>query len=153
MNLITGSVLASFSGAFGDLFDTFARYRPDRYIVINKEPIKTIVQSSPSDAYAGYSSTNVINDYVLTPVSGVFPAQMIYEYKTNELDVNNPELQVNIANNSVNIKVEANAKDFILAGKTESILVDGQLFNQASQYKVQDFLGVQYYYFKLTQTF
>lgn len=153
MNLITGSVLTSFSGAFGDLFDTFARYRPDRYIVINKEPIKTIVQSTPSDSYAGYSSTNVINDYVLTPVSGVFPAQIIYEYKTNETDITNSELQVNIADNSVNIKVENNAKEFMLIGKTESILVDGQLFNQASQYKVQDYLGVKYYYFKLQQTF
>lgn len=146
MNLITGSVLSSFSGAFGDLFDTFSRN-----IIIFKEPKKTIVQQNV-DNYIGYSSIDSPIEYTYTPVSGIYPAQIIYSVSAKNQDILNKEANINLPQVPVKIKVKEDARDFIQVGKTENILIDGQVFNLNSQYEVQNYLGLQYYYFELLQT-
>lgn len=150
MNLITGNISSKFTGAFGNLFDTFARARTDRWVVINKEPIKNILTNE--DNIAGYSFGSNVNSYENIPVSGVFPAVIIYEYKSDNKDVFSQETKTALVQNPCRIKVERDAADFILNGKTENVLVDGQTYNVVSQYKVQDYLGLKYYYFNLSQT-
>jgi hypothetical protein len=152
MNLITGSYGYIFSGALGDLFDTFARSRTDRWITVYKEPIKTIIIDD-QNMIAGYDSGPSESSYQLTPVSGTFPAVIIYEYKADNKDIVSDETESKIAKNTVRIKVERDACDYILNGKTEAVIVDGQTFNAVSQYKVQDYIGLKYYYFNLSQTF
>lgn len=150
MNLITGNIAAEFTGALSHLFDSFARAREDRWIVINKEPIKNILVNE--DAFAGYSTSSNVNNFDYVPVSGRYPAVIIYEYKTNNQNVFSEESKTVLAKTPSRIKVEKNAANFILNGKTINVIVDGQTFNVVSEYKVQDYLGLRYYYFDLSQT-
>lgn len=151
MNLITSDIKTIFSGAFADHFDTFAREKTERWAVIFKEPIKTIINSN-DQVIAGYGNLKE-DSYTLTPVSGVYPAIIIYEYKTDSSDIFSNETKTRVSKNSVRIKMEKDGADFILNGKTENVIIDGQTYNDVSQYKVQDFLGLKYYYFNLSQTF
>lgn len=150
MNLVTGDILTVFTGAFANHFDTFARNR--RFITIFKEPQKTFVGPESNYSFAGYDSSVNLSNYILTPVSGVYSAHILYDYKDESLDSLNPEINVKYPNNVLRVKVERDAKDYLLNGKTESVLIDNQLYNEFSQYKVQNFFGLEYYYFEFKQT-
>lgn len=151
MILFNQSVINSFSGAFGNHFDSFVRMQTGRYITIFKEPIKRII-TSDSNMMAGYSMPNTESTYELIPVSGVFPATIVYQKKENE-DAYSKDIGTTFVDNLLQIKVEKDAADFIRAGKVQNVLLDGQTFNNVSQYKVQNYLGLQYYYFTLSQSF
>lgn len=149
MNLITGTIVDTFTGAFGDLFDSMVRAR--RFITVFKEPQKVLISTQSND-FAGYENPQDLTAYQYIPISGVYPAHILYDYKDDALDQYNSEINMRIINKPLRIKVEENAKDFILNGKTENILIDGQTYNDFSQYKVQNYLGLVYYYFELKQT-
>lgn len=133
--------------ATGSLFDHFLTF--SQQIIINKEPKKTISNvSTPS--LAGYSNRRQEISYELTPQSGIMNAIVTYPSSQNAVDENN--LQIRIKEGEVSIKTTGNAKDYILDGKTENILIDDKVYNLTSSYKVQQFLGLKFYYFKLTET-
>ena len=150
MNLLNSSVSSFFSGALGDLFDTVARSRTDRYITVFKEPVKNFVTNN-QNVLAGYGEDINANDFTLTPVSGTFPAVIIYT-KAEDSDALNTEILTASIQNKVRIKVEKDASDFISTDKTVNIIVDDQVFNVISQYKVQDYCGLRYFYYDLQQT-
>jgi len=150
MNLLNSTVSSFFSGALGDLFDTVARSRPDRYITVFKEPIKNFAVDN-QNVLAGYGENISANDFTLTPVSGTFPAVIIYS-KAEDSDSLSTEILTSSIQNKVKIKVEQDASDFISTDRTLNIIVDGQIFNVISQYKVQDYCGLRYFYYDLQQT-
>jgi len=147
-SLLSSGEITSFTGEFVKHFDTFSQWRN---IVVNKEPIKTVV-INPS-TYAGYGNEDSNTEYTLTPVYETFPAIISYEYNSNQSDISNTAIKIRFGDNKVRIKVKKNARDYIKNGKTENIIVDENIYNTVSSDKVQGYLGLQYYYFDLEATY
>jgi|TARA_R110000765_G_scaffold96859_3_gene182345 hypothetical protein len=146
-NLITTGDIHSLTGTLGDHFDTFKRE-----IVIFKEPQKVIKTVTSNDSYAGYGASSNPIEFEYVPVSGVYSA--IVNYTNNQESELGEELgNIVIGKGVVRIKVEQDARDFILNGvRTEVVNVDGNSFNKITDDKVQDYLGLKYYVFYLEKT-
>ncbi len=143
MNLVTGEVLAQMTGLFGNHWDTFARHT----IVVNKEPIINVV--SNECPLPGYSVTSNPDNYTNIPVSGTFNVVRVYKYSLDGQDIVHSDIKTTFANIPVRIKVQEDCKDYIINGKTLNIQLEGQIYNQISMFKVQDYFGLRYYYFDL----
>jgi len=144
-SLLTTGDIAGLTGSFGQHFDTFS---PFRTLTIHKEPLKTI-SSNEANIYAGYRETSNESNFTFTPVSGAYPAIVVWDVaKGQELT------QLNTINpvTTVTIKVKRDARDFIRNGKNELFEIDGLSFNELTEGKVQNFLGLTYYYFTLRRT-
>lgn len=140
--LFSAAVAASFTGEFAKHFDTFAQWTP---IVVNKEPIKSLNVSVPT--YNSYGNDDNNQDYTLIPVSATFSGIVIYP--PQKVDLENKTAKFMLASNQVMIKVKQEARDYINNGKTENVIVDGNIYNVSTTYKVQHYLGLEYYYFTL----
>lgn len=147
MNLVTGNLAYYFTGALRDHFDTFSNWRS---VIVNKEPIKLI--NTTENSLMGYNNSSVEN-YTLIPVSGVFPCVIVNALKDNERDLINTQVKTRGAANESKIKVKEDCKNFILSGKTLNIIVDENVYNITSNFEVQNYLGLKYYYFNLQNTY
>jgi hypothetical protein len=146
-NLLSQSQISSFTGIFGDHFDTFADHNE---IVVFKEPIKNIVFATPntSPGYPNYNNENLSeNQVTYTPVSGVYNA--IVRHKKNNKFEFLPETRAVFFDGDIAIKVKQDARDYILQGRTENITINGRKYTISSDEWVQNFLGLKYYYFGL----
>jgi hypothetical protein len=146
-NLITTGDAFSLTGTLGDHFDTFKRE-----IVVVKEPQRVVANTTSNNSYAGYGASSNPTEYTYVPVSGVFSG--IVNYTNNQESELGEELgNITIGKGVVRIKVEQDARDYILDGsKTEVIHVDGSSFNKITDDKVQDYIGLKYYIFYLEKT-
>lgn len=147
-NLLTTGEIYSAKTFLSDHFDTFARS-----IVVNKPPRTTIVNTNTNTApvYPGYGvHSQSITNTILTPVSGIFSGMLIYEKDQKISYLNEP--RVPMSQGKVKLKVRGDAYNYIKMGKTDSVVVDGMMFNVGSDEAVQNFLGDNYYYFTLLQT-
>lgn len=145
--IITGATIGIFTGAFGDLFDQQSN---GRYIIVNKEPLKTLTTNPQS--YPGYNEPNQL-EYTYSPQSGIYRAVILYEYKTEAYDAQSLDTKTRLAGNNLVVKVEEPCRNYILNGKTQSVVADGLIYNEVTPYKVQHYLGLQYYYFNLKGTY
>ena len=132
-----------FEKALGDHFDTFKAT-----ITVNKEPAKTVTLTADQNIYAGYGAPKTQVTY--TPVSQSFSA--IVNYKENQPLEYQDELKVMIEKGDVRIKVEKDCKDYIDKGKTESVEINGSLFNVVSSDGSRFFIGQTYYVYYLEAT-
>ena len=148
MNLVTGTYAAYFTGALRDHFDTFSNWRT---IIVNKEPTKTVINQENS--LFGYGEQSVNDNYTLTPVSGSFPCIVINTLKANEADIFNKSTKTRETSNELKVKVKWDAKEFIVNGKTVNVIVDENIYNISSNFEVQNYLGLKYYYFNLQNTY
>jgi len=147
-NLVPQTSRDCMTGILSDHFFTFSQV-----IVVNKEPKKEVsFINTPS--LPGYSSRRQEISETLIPVSGKFHALVNYVRDNQKLRAENErnELMARTPEGNVLIKTTGEAKDYIINGKTENILVDGKTYNVTSSYQVQKFLGLDYYYFELTET-
>ena len=142
-SLIPSSALAGLQAALSDHFDTFKGT-----IIVNKEPKKTVTLTADQNIYAGYGAPKTQTTY--TPVNQSFSA--IINYKENQPLEYQDELKVMIEKGDVRIKVELDCKNYIDKGKTESIEINGSLFNVVSSDGARFFVGQTYYvyYFEAT---
>ncbi len=143
-SLVSISQIASLTGQLGNHFDTFSGL-----ITIFKEPQKTFSNSN-ANVYAGYGPTSQETTVTYTPTSGMFAGIIIYP-KTAKIGYFS-EAQIPIQQGNIRIKVRQDAKDYIKNGKTEKIVIDGASYNLASDFSVQNYLGLIYYYFDLERT-
>jgi hypothetical protein len=136
------------TGALNDLFDTVKRQ-----IVIFKEPTQTINQTS-ANPLVGYEETSIQNsDVSYTPVSGIYSGQVIYARLTRQDNPRTIDNKIILNPNSTYIKVKRDARNYIKNGtKTEAISFDDTLWNIEGSEQVQDYLGLQFYYFELKAT-
>ena len=142
-SLIPSSEATVFKTALADHFDTFKAT-----ITVNKEPERTVTLTADQNIYAGYGAPKEQVTY--TPVSQSFTA--IINYKENQPLEYQDELKVMIEKGDVRIKVELDCKNYIDKGKTESIDINGSLFNVISSDGARFFIGQTYYVYYLEAT-
>jgi len=146
-NLITTGDKHQLTGMMGDHFDTFKTE-----IVVYKEPQKVISNVTSNNSYAGYGASSNPVEFTYVPVSGIYSG--IVNYSNNQESELGEDLgNIMIGKGVVRIKVQQDARDFILNGaKTEAIKIDGSTFNTITDDKVQNYLGLKYYIFYLEKT-
>jgi len=141
-SLLSAIEIANATGVLGDLFDTFSRE-----IVIYKEPKKIINQLS-TNSLPGYGEAAIKNNITYIPVSGAFQAKVKYNPK-QDLELL-PELKSRVSKGIVKIKVEKEAKDFIVGhGKTEKIMIDNKPYNVITDYTLKKFITLDHFVFFL----
>ncbi len=148
--LLSAAQQSELTGVFSNHFSLFAEQSQNEILII-KAPVQQI-NNSGADVLPGYGgdTLNVIDITYNPPVTGIYPAIIIYPHQLNTSQFG--QLKFNIDDNQVMIKVEENAKNFLLQDKTERIIIDNQVYNPELTFKIQSFLGLKYYYFKLTST-
>ena len=143
-SLVSQSEVDVFTGDFQNLFDTFKRP-----IIVWKEPKKTFT-TIENNVYVGYGAESVKTNVSYTPQSGVFQAMIRYTDK-QKAEYLEP-LQIMELAGDCRIKVEQPARDYIIRGKTEKIVIDGKSFNVQTDEAVKYFFGVRLYVFHLKAT-
>jgi hypothetical protein len=142
-SLIPDSALPGLRQALADHFDTFKAT-----ITVHKEPKRTVTLSADQNIYAGYGAPKEQVSY--TPVSQNFSA--IINYKEDQPLNYQEELKVDIEKGEVRIKVELDCKNYIEKGKTETVEINGKMFNVISSEGTRFFVGQTYYVFYLEAT-
>jgi len=144
MSILSTSQISQFTGLFAQHFDAFSTTT----ITVFKEPEKIINTVPNSNSYPGYGTPALEQDITYVPVSGQFPAMVIHFQKDQKLgDV--VQTRHSLPAGLVRIKVKQDARDYINNGKTELINVNGQDFNQISDDGMQNYFGIEYFYFLL----
>jgi len=144
-SLLSDIEITNATGVMGDLFDTFSRP-----IIVYKEP-KKIINQVATNSLPGYGAAAIKQNITYIPVSGSFPAKVKYNPK-QELELL-PELKSRVSKGVVKIRVERNARDFIVNnGKTEKIIIDNKSYNVVTDDTVKRFLTSEYFVFFLEAT-
>ena len=142
-SLVSDAEKAELQIIFSDIFDTFKRS-----ITIHKEPIKTIASLDINFIF-GYGESSQQSNVTYTPQSKSFYATISYRFSDSDTDYIE-DLSTYAPGNIVKIKVDSDAKDYIVSGgKTEYIEFDGKRFNVISKEITNNFLGISYYVFFL----
>lgn len=151
MSLLNSDQIYAATGAFERHFQLFSSDK-NSYCTIIKEPIKVINTDINSENILPGYSNDEFNQTSITyqPVSGVYPCISLWGNQINQKQFT--ELKFNLGINDVQIKVKSDCRDFITQGKNELVYLKNVPFSVDENYKIQDFLGSLYYYFKLTAT-
>lgn len=134
----TGYIFAA-TGIVWDDFNQFARP-----MVVVKEPAINVPVTGNS--LYGYGLSDVSPESV-TPESGVFRAKI--EYAPRGFSRNN-QVPVSISEDSIFIKVEPVAANYINNGKTKYVVLDGGTFRIVSAPIPVNYLGLVFYKYKVT---
>ena len=141
---LNSSQIELFSGTFARHFPSFARE-----FTVFKEP-KKIITSTTANYYAGYGQSSNESQITYVPISGIYSG--IISYNTNQTQENLYEARSAISKGEVRLKVQKDAYDFIKNGKNENFIVDGNTYNVISDEAIQNYVGLQYFYFTLKRT-
>jgi hypothetical protein len=126
-------------------FDTFKRE-----IVVHKTPVKKITISVQNPQVIGYESNSVEEQFEYEAKNQTFYAIISYEIQKQPDLVE--QIQIKTNNPLVSIKIQKDARDYILNGKTEKITFDDKAFNIISTDIVKSYQGLKYYLFYLEET-
>jgi hypothetical protein len=125
-------------------FETFKKS-----IIVNKEPIKNIVQNT-TNQMLGYDENSNIIDYTYTPRNQTFDA--VIKYTVSENLQENPEIKLKFTDQQVEIYVKSDCANYINTDRTENIAFDGKLFNIYSTSIVKHYQRNTYYVYFLKET-
>lgn len=145
-SLVSATEKSILTGIFDQSFQTF-----QRDIVVFKEPIKqALVSSNSNPSLFGFGDPQVENEYIYTPVSGIFPAVVRYN-NPNKVGATHllQNTNVFVPVGEVKIKVQKDCYDFIESGKTDKIVFDNRDFYFAGKGQAYPFLGSLYYMYQL----
>lgn len=118
-------------------------------IVIYKEPQAIIANVSNSVSYPGYRETSNESNITYEPVYQTFSG---FVFKMAVTPANQlPQINQRVFDGKVRLKVEEDAKDYIMNGKTEKIVAGGKDWNLVGGPETQNFLTLTYYYFDLKE--
>lgn len=147
MNLIPQRDIDNATGIYRSFFYDMSIGR-NSYVTVYKEPIQIINNPTNDNVLPGYNSDAINSDITYQAVSGIYPCVPIYPYKNINSD-KLMQLKFVLDANQVVIKVLQDARDFIVNGKNEKVIVDNLPYTILMDYQVQNFWGDRYYYFKL----
>ena len=144
-NLLSATEIASITGSFGDVFDTFKKE-----IVIWKEPIKKVSDINTSFLF-GYDNAQAdATNFTFEPVSGVYSGIVIYGPGTQtSADEYMNDANFYAPDNKIRIKVELEARSFINSGENDRAVIDDKSFKFVGAEKQVDFLTKRYYCYEL----
>tara|TARA_R100000005_G_C4997623_1_gene204316 strand:+ start:747 stop:1190 length:444 start_codon:yes stop_codon:yes gene_type:complete len=131
----------AFTKAYGEFFDYFKKE-----VVVYKEPKKTVSDVQLSFLY-GYGTDSNGDNYEFTPVSGVFSGLVVY--RNNIPDTQLTEINVEMPDKQLMLKVEEKAKDYINNGRNDSLIIDDKKFFIKSRDIKEVFLTKNYYVYTL----
>lgn len=132
---------SSFTGYCNDFFDTFKEQ-----IIIYKEPKTTVAQINVTQLF-GYGDGANVTNYSYDVNSGIYYGVLRYEEpQENDLATSVGRIPAD----SVMLKVEADARNFIVnGGKTERIVISEQNFKVSNNGLKEDYFSKNYYTFQL----
>lgn len=142
-SLVSDADKEFYTGALNDHFDTFKRS-----VTIYKEPRKTYSNAS-AVIYPGYDYSSQEGEVTFEAVSGVYDAMIIDKNVQSLTEITEPKF--NVPKGEKVIKVKQDAREFINNGKTEYLLDNGKKYNITSKEKIQNYLGLQFYYYEITE--
>ncbi len=144
--LISSDEIAVLTGIFYDNFQTFAFFNTIR---VNKSPLETIINTGLNYSY-GYGGASQENNIVYTPVYQDFNAIVKYNTPTDKITMT--DIKIDLSDGEAMIKVDNSARNYIEDGKTENVNLNGYTYNIISDAKVQNYLGLRFYYYKIGKT-
>lgn len=144
--MITAGEITLFKNDFEKHFDLFSA---NSTIIVHKES-KKIILNQNTNHFPGYN--NPIQEFENIAVNASFPALIIYKRIADDPDSNLTEIKTAISNNICKIKVERDARDYINLGKTECVEFDEKKWIVVGGEKVQNYMGLKYYYFDLIES-
>jgi len=143
-SFLTSNDQTWYESAADTWFETFKKS-----IVVNKEPIKNIVQNTTNQMF-GYDENSNIVDYTYTPRYQTFDAVIKYTEKLNLEE--NPEIKLKFPDQQVELYVKQDCANYINTDRTENITFDGKTFNVFSTSIVKHYQRNTYYVFYLRET-
>lgn len=148
-NLLSQTTINSFTGAFGNLFNTLATTE----ITVYKEPIK-VINNTSINLLPGYTEeVTDIQDVTYTPRFQTFSGIAIYPIKSKgSKGAGFLNDKINLNPNQTYIKVSSECRDYIMNDKTENIQFNGETYLWNGTTQVQNYYGLRYYYFELNAT-
>ena len=142
MGLLSSTEIASLTGIYNSLFDTFKQE-----IIVIKEPIRSIVSNSSADLWK-YGDTSNESNYTFTPVSGIFSG--LVDNNINPKEVLLTNLEQKGATEVINIQVYSDFKNYVSNGvKVQSILIRDKNYELISDDLDDSFLSLDIYQYKL----
>jgi len=144
-SFLSAGDIAGFQKDVNTHFDTFKRL-----LTVHKTPVKKITVSIQNPQVLGYETNSVEQQFEYEPRSSDFYA--IISYETERRPDIIEQIQIKTNNPLVSIKVQKDARDYILNGKTEKITFDDKSFNVVSTDIVKNYQGLKYYLFYLEET-
>lgn len=146
-SLLTSAQITNLTGAFYKQWETFSQFNT---ITVNKEPLVTYTSESVN-VLAGYGPTSQESNQTYTPVYASYPAVLLYPNQVN--DKNMQDIKITLSQGEVLIKVEENCYNFIYNNsKTENIIINNATYNITSDVKIQNYLGLKFFYIRLLKT-
>jgi len=144
-SFLSAGDIAGFHKDVNTHFDTFKRL-----LTVHKAPVKKISVSVENPQVLGYETNSVEQQFEYELRSSDFYAIIAYENERRPDLVEQVQIKTN--NPLVSIKVQKDARDYILNGKTEKITFDDKSFNVVSTDIVKNYQGLKYYLFYLEET-
>lgn len=142
MSLLSLTEIASLTGVYNSLFDTFKQE-----IVVIKEPIRTVVANSSPDLWK-YGNTSNESNYTYTPVSGIFFGLVDVDLKPKDTFLS--DIEQKAQSETVSIQVYQNFRDYIHNGvKTQAIVIKNYNYELMSDDIRDPFLSLDIYQYRL----
>jgi hypothetical protein len=142
-SLLTDSEIVGITGAFGDVFDTFAKR-----VIIWKEPKKIISDLNLNFLYGYEDDASSSAAVTYEAVSGIYSGLMSRQGKRGD-DDRHYSAGFFLPDNQVRVKVEGDARDFINSGINERLVIDDKNYNIVGKEQQIDFLTKKYFVFLL----
>ena len=127
-------------------FETFSAFHT---LIVHKEPLKQFYNSS-IPTLAGYG-TEIGGDegYTSIPVSGMFPFVVVGK---SAKDRTYTDFRAEVNKNVLRVKVTEEARNFINSGNNLFFEIDGRAYNQLNTEETQNFLGLRFFIYSLSET-
>lgn len=149
MSFLTADKTAYLTGIFHS--GHWLSFSAHEDLIIHRKPAETISNINASYQYGyGRSNSNESN-ITYTAQSGVYPCILRHKNDKQENQFI-PEAMLTVIDGDVRIKVLSETKDYIEAEAAESFQIGDQFYEAQSEYFVQNFLGLKYYYYDLKKT-
>ena len=146
MSLLTSDEILEFQSLFSEHFPLFSSFHN---ITVFKEP-RRIVGNPSDNSYPGYGGSPT-QSITYEQVTGVYPVMMVKD--DSSLLKEFSQTKSLLPKGQIRIKVSGDCKDFIVNGKTEALMIDGDTYNLISTDFHQHYLNLEYFYFTLERTY
>ena len=142
-SLLSATEIASITGAFGDVFDTFAKQ-----VVVWKEPVKVVSDLNLDFLYGYEDDASSTASVTYQAVSGVYSGIISRQGKKGD-DDQYYEAGFFLPDNQIRLKVEEDARIFINSGVNERLVIDDKSYNIVGKEQQADFLTKKYFVYLL----